>query len=296
MNRLIYAAVIAALGINAPFNVLAQDTPADEADNDLVVEEILVTAQKRVQPLQTVPISITAFSNAEIERAGITQFADYATKTPNVGFGQQGNRSSTKVSIRGVTNIGGKANSVGIYEDEFNISPNILVTGQSRTADTSLYDVERIEVLRGPQGTFFGRNTMGGAISITTRKPDASDRFGSLKLEADDWGGYMGRLSYNLPVGENSAFLFTGYYRKVGDFIENSGPSGATNEGEESGGRLAFRAEPTDDLSINISLAHSDLSQDMQSMVGSGMLAEIPSQMVDVVDFWPFLWLPFPTG
>ena len=284
------------LGLAAALQAQAQDPASDatQAGDTPMIEEVLVTAQKREQSLQEVPISITAFSNAEIERSGINEFSDYAARTPNLGFGQQGNRSSTKVAIRGITNIGGKANSVGIYEDEFNIAPNILVTGHSRTADTSLYDVERIEVLRGPQGTFFGRNTMGGAISITTRKPDPTDNFGSLKLEADDWGGYMGRLSYNLPLGQSSAFLFTGYYRKVGDFIDNIGPSGASNEGKEKGGRLAFRTEPTDDLSINISVATSDLSQDMQSMIPSGELASIPSDMVDVVNFWPFLWQPFP--
>jgi iron complex outermembrane receptor protein len=271
-----------------------EQEPTTSASGEPMIEEVLVTAQKREQSLQDVPISITAFSRAEIERAGINEFADYATKAPNVGFGQQGNRSSTKVAIRGVTNIGGKANSVGIYEDEFNIAPNILVTGHSRTADTSLYDVERIEVLRGPQGTFFGRNTMGGAISITTRKPDPSGNFGSLKLEADDWGGYLGRLSYNLSIGESNAFLFTGYYRDVGDFIDNIGPSGASNEGDEKGFRVAFRAEPSDDLTIDISAAHSEFEQDMQSMIPSGELAAIPSDLVNVVNFWPFLWQPIP--
>ncbi len=277
--------------------VIAQDPatedPAYQVD-ELMIEEVFVTAQKRVQSLQDVPISITAFTNAEIERAGIREFSDYATKTPNVGFSQQGNRASTKVAIRGITNIGGKANSVGIYEDEFNIAPNILITGYSRTADTALYDVERIEVLRGPQGTFFGRNTMGGAISITTRKPDPGDSFGSLKAEVDGWGGYMGRLSYNLPVGESSAILATGYYRNVGDFIENIGPSDASNEGKEEGARIAFFTAPTDRLTINLSYSYSDMQQDMQSMVPTGELAEIPTQLTDVVNFWPYLWQPIP--
>lgn len=292
MNRTtLFLAISCVIASNAMAQVQSTNNIPAQTD-EAMIEEVFVTAQKREQSLQDVPISITAFSSAEIERAGITEFSDYATKTPNVGFSQQGNRASTKVAIRGITNIGGKANSVGIYEDEFNIAPNILITGYSRTADTALYDVERIEVLRGPQGTFFGRNTMGGAISITTKKPEAGDNFGSFKGELDGWGGYMGRLSYNLPVGENSAFLATGYYRKVGDFIENTGPSYASNEGKEEGVRVAFMTQPTDDLLINISYSYSDMQQDMQSMVPSGELAEIPSQMVDVVNFWPFLWLP----
>ncbi len=269
---------------------------AQDRTDDAVIEEILVTAQKREQSLQEVPISITAFSAATIERAGIREFTDYANKTPNVGFSTRGNRSTTKVGIRGVTNIGGKANSVGIYVDEFNIAPNILVTGQSRTADTGLYDVERIEVLRGPQGTFFGRNTMGGAISITTTKPDLAEQSGSVRLEADDFDGYMGRVSFNQPLGDTAGLLFTGYHREVGGFLKNLGPSGTSNDGAEQGGRIALRFEPSSAVTIDASYSHSDMSQDQQVLIPTGDLASIPSQLVDVVNFFPFLFAPLPTA
>ena len=286
VGRAIAALTVTALSIPA----LAQN------DDDAVIEEILVTAQKREQSLQEVPISITAFSAATIERAGIREFTDYASKTPNVGFSTRGNRATTKVGIRGVTNIGGKANSVGIYLDEFNIAPNILVTGQSRTADTGLYDVERIEVLRGPQGTFFGRNTMGGAISITSKKPDTAERAGSIKLEADDFDGYLGRASFNQPLSDSAALLVSGYYRNVGGFLKNVGPSGTSNDGEEKGARLALRFEPSDSLTLDLSYGHSDMQQDQQALVPTGDLASIPSQMVDVVNFWQFLFAPLPTA
>ena len=268
----------------------------DDIEEGVFIEEILVTAQKREQSLQDVPISITAFGSDTIARAGIREFTDYARKTPNVGFSNRGNRATTKVGIRGVTNIGGAANSVGIYLDEFNIAPNILVTGHSRTADTSLFDVERIEMLRGPQGTFFGRNTMGGAISITSRKPDVSDQGGSIKVEADDWGGYMGRFSINQPMSDNAAVLLTAYYRDIDGFLENTGPSGASNDGEEQGARLALRIEPSEDLTIDAAISRSDMEQDMQSFVATGELAAIPTQMIDVVTFWEFLFPPLPTA
>ncbi len=267
-----------------------------QTGTDAVIEEILVTAQKREQSLQEVPISITAFSAETIERAGIREFTDYASKTPNVGFSTTGNRATTKVGIRGVTNIGGKANSVGIYVDEFNIAPNILVTGQSRTADTALYDVERIEVLRGPQGTFFGRNTMGGAISITSKKPDTGERSGSVRVEADDFDGYLGRLSFNQPISDTAAVLLSGYYRSVGGFLENVGPSGRSNDGEEQGARIALRLDPTSDLTVDLSYSWSDMSQDQQALIPTGDLASIPSQLVDVVNFFPFLFAPLPTA
>ena len=287
----ISARALAAMAIAA----LATGAWAQDADEP-VIEEILVTAQKREQSLQDVPISITAFGADTIERAGIREFTDYASKTPNVGFSSRGNRSTTKVGIRGVTNIGGKANSVGIYVDEFNIAPNILVTGHSRTADTGLYDVERIEVLRGPQGTFFGRNTMGGAISITSKKPDVADQEGSIKLEADDFDGYMGRFSFNQPISDSAAVLLTGYYRNVGGFLRNTGPSGTSNDGEEKGARIALRLEPSDKLIADFSFSHSDMQQDQQALVPTGDLASIPSQLVDVVNFFPFLFAPLPTA
>ncbi len=268
----------------------------DDIEEGIFIEEILVTAQKREQNLQDVPISITAFDADTISRAGIREFTDYARKTPNVGFSNRGNRATTKVGIRGVTNIGGAANSVGIYLDEFNIAPNILVTGHSRTADTSLFDVERIEMLRGPQGTFFGRNTMGGAISITSRKADVSDQGGSVRLEVDDWGGYMGRFGINQPVSDNAALLLTAYYRDVEGWLENTGPSNASNDGREQGGRVALRLEPSEDLTIDAALSRSDMRQDMQSFIATGNLAAIPSQMVEAVTFWEFLFAPLPTA
>ncbi len=287
--RVTAAAIVMSAGVLFSGSGLAQD------DDGIVIEEIRVTAQKREQSLQEVPIAITAFDAATIERAGIREFNDYANMTPNVGFSNRGNRASTRIGIRGITNIGGKANSVGIYLDEFNIAPNILVTGHSRTADTSLFDVERIEVLRGPQGTFFGRNTMAGAISITSQKPDLSERSGTLKLEADDWDGYMGRLSFNQPLSDSAALLVSGYYREVGGFLNNVGPSRATNDGEEKGLRAALRVEPSDEMTIDFSLSRSDMSQNMQALVPTGELGEIPTQLVDVVTFWEFLFQPIPT-
>jgi len=181
---------------------------AQQAGAGPVLEEVLVTAQKREQSLQDVPLSITAFTAATIDRAGIRDFSDYAVKTPNVGFQQRGSRADTRFGIRGITNVGGQASSVGVYVDEVNVVPNVITTGTSRTADISLLDVARIEVLRGPQGTFFGRNTMGGAINITTVKPDLESPDGKLTLEAADevvLAALDGRVRRSLCPGRSSA-------------------------------------------------------------------------------------------
>ncbi|MFD2500282.1 TonB-dependent receptor plug domain-containing protein [Rhizorhabdus histidinilytica] len=137
--------------------------------------EIVVTAQRRQQRLLDVPISVSAFSAAMIEKAHITEAKDYLALAPNISFtedGEKGNRS-INIAIRGVSNVDlgeqSTQQSIGYYIDE-------LSTGSSAngTLNPQLLDIERIEVLRGPQGTYFGRNASGGAINITTKKPTDS--------------------------------------------------------------------------------------------------------------------------
>ncbi|MEQ9395714.1 TonB-dependent receptor [Haliea sp.] len=267
-----------------------------------MLEEVLVTAQKREQSLQNVPVSVTAFSAETIERAGIRDFEDYAMKTPNVGFQQRGSRSDTKFGIRGVTNIGGQANAVGVYVDEVNVVPSVLSTGTSRTADTQLLDIERIEVLRGPQGTFFGRNTMGGAINITTVKPDPSGFDASVVAEVGEWDHLLGRAMVNVPLGDSVALRATVYYDENDGFITNRGPSGASNSEQNQGGRLALSWNPSQRLALDLSASWSRLEQDYPAMVPSGNLGSIPTQVVtdggflfDVFDVpvWPLGDVPF---
>ena len=268
----------------------------------LTLEEVFVTAQKREQSLQEVPVSITAFTADLIERAGISDFSDYAVKTPNVGFQQQGNRANTKFSIRGITNVGGQANSVGIYVDEVNVVPNVITTGQSRTADTRLLDIERIEVLRGPQGTFFGRNTMGGAINITTQKPDFEEVFGKVTMEVGEDEYYMVRGSANLPLSDTVALRGSAYYDEFDGFIDNKGPSGTSNSEENEGARLALRWQASDDLLVDVSASYSNMEQDFSAVVPTGILGAIPAEVVDVggflftafgLDVWPLETVPF---
>jgi iron complex outermembrane receptor protein len=276
-------------------DALGQDVP-------LTLEEVVVTAQKREQSLQDVPVSVTAFTAQTIDRAGIRDFSDYAVKTPNLGFQQRGSRADTRFGIRGITNIGGQASSVGMYVDEVNVIPNVITTGSSRTADNTLLDIERIEVLRGPQGTFFGRNTMGGAVNITTQKPDMDDTFGSVRLEAGEDEHYLVRGTANVPVTESVALRGAAYYQEFGGFIDNIGPSGASNSEENSGARLALRWQPSADLLVDLSVSYSEMTQDYPAMVPTGILAEIPTQVVEEGGFlfdtfglpmWPLETVPF---
>jgi len=282
--------VLATFCIVAAASVQAQQPDEDESTEELA--RIEVTAQKRVQTVQEVPISITTFTETDLDRNGIDEFVDYASRTPNLGFSQQGNSAFTKIGIRGVTNVGGRANAVGIYLDEFNIAPNILTAGWSRTLDTPLYDIERIEVLRGPQGTYFGRNTLGGAINITSRKPDPLLTSGSARLEADENGTWLTRLSGNIPLSPQSALRVTGYYEDVGDWMQNLAGD-TTNDGRDQGARAAFRYSNETSTVLDLSISRSEQRTNQLEFVPTGVLAPIPQQLVGVVENFHLLFASF---
>ena len=157
------------VSVFAAFPSFAQEVQSGRSD--IRLEEVVVTAQRREQAIMDVPISITAYTEDQIVDARIESIEDYFDTTPNIfvtaGATRNGNNvthSSLGLALRGVSNIGGDTSSFGIYLDDFNIS--------NGTLNPHLMDMERIEVLRGPQGTYFGRNASGGVLSINSNKPD----------------------------------------------------------------------------------------------------------------------------
>ncbi|HEY4881618.1 MAG TPA: TonB-dependent receptor plug domain-containing protein, partial [Steroidobacteraceae bacterium] len=159
---------LGALGMVLPLSSWAQTSTGADTGS---LEEIVVTAEKRTENIQEVPIAITAFSESELRAKGATDIHSLSTLTPNVnldaGSPFSGSNSVLSASIRGI----------GQDDFAFNLDPGVgvYVDGvyYARTvgANQNLLDVERIEILNGPQGTLFGRNTIGGAISIVTRTP-----------------------------------------------------------------------------------------------------------------------------
>ena len=146
------------------------DKAAPAADNG---DEIIITATKREENLQNVPISIQALSTRRLEEANVSNFNDYTKLTPSVSF-QTGTPGSANVYIRGVASGGdgnhsGSLPSVGVYMDE---QPVTTIGG---TVDVHIYDVSRIEVLRGSQGTLYGASSEAGTMRIITNKPDKSN-------------------------------------------------------------------------------------------------------------------------
>ena len=250
-------------------------SPMATAQDGMVLEEIIVTAQRREQSLQDVPVSVTAFSGEALEIANITEAAQYLNLTPNVSYTEDGQVGSRGISIamRGVSNINTDESSfiqsIGVYLDEFSVAS----VGQG-TINPQLQDLERIEVLRGPQGTYFGRNAVGGALNLTTRKPqpefDASVSAGARSFEdAAEQFDLSGMI--NLPVSDTFMLRGVLYYEDSGGLVENIVPGGGDSGHEYTMGRVSVRWLPDDATTVDLMLMLSDEQQGHDENVPSGV-------------------------
>jgi iron complex outermembrane receptor protein len=199
------------------------------------LEEITVTAQRREQSLQDVPVAVTAFSAEAIEKQNIKSATDYLALTPNVSYtedGQFGKRGAG-IAVRGVNNLVSGENaavpSIGVYLDEFSVAsvPN-------QFANPELPDMARIEVLRGPQGTFFGRSAVGGALNLTTQNPtDEWESRVTLGGESYEHAGdqYSVSAMMNAPVSDSFKFRGVVNYEDNSGFVQNVCKRGSTSSG-----------------------------------------------------------------
>ena len=226
----------------------APATPTRAASDDQG-EVIIVTATKRALSLIDVPFSINAQTEADIERSGANTIEDLSRNVAgltiqNLGPGQ------SQVSVRGVSagqivrDQPGVKEQVGVYLDESVISLSLF------TPDIDLYDLNRVETLRGPQGTLFGSGSVGGTIRYITNQPDMNHLEGSLEanlnvLEGGSVGGHLKGM-LNAPLTTGVAMRAVGYYTRYGGFIDALGPGGGNNvnDGHRVGGRLAITLEP----------------------------------------------------
>ena len=247
------------------------------AQEDGFLEEVTVTAQRREQSLQDVPIAVTAFSGADIEKLNIVGATDYLNLTPNVSYTEDGQAGSRGlgISIRGINNLvsGENAfiNSVGIYLDEFSVAsvPN-------QVANPLLPDIERVEVLRGPQGTYFGRNSLGGALNLTTKAP--TDEFeGSVQIGGESYNNAGEMFNFtgvlNLPVSDSFRMRGVLFYEDSSGLVENIQPGATPDSGHEY---LMFRLRSELDLGENttarLTFIYSDEEQGTDENVPSGVL------------------------
>ncbi|MDE0884658.1 MAG: TonB-dependent receptor, partial [Myxococcota bacterium] len=197
-------------GLDSEGNELLPESPFAESREHGGIEEMLVTASKRAETLQSVPISMTALGGETLRDAGITTFSDLQNFVPNLEIIPVTDTRSTSIRIRGIGSVGSNAGidpSVGVFIDG-------VYQGRAGMSVGDLLDIERVEVLRGPQGTLYGKNTAAGAINIITRDPD-SEQSVFLEGVAGKYNDLQFRGSANFPLLEDQlALRVAGYSSK----------------------------------------------------------------------------------
>lgn len=217
-----------------------------------VLEEVVVTARKREESLQDAPISISVFSERDLAARGAQTLADIDSFTPNLRFNYtapiSANSATAAIFIRGIGQNDFQMSAdpgVGLYLDGVYISRAV-----GSVLDT--VEVERIEILRGPQGTLFGRNTIGGAINVISRKPH--DEFAAyVEAEAGTDELLGGRAHLNLPLAQRVYAAATVNYRSREAYVDNVGDGPDLGDEDRLSGRVTLRFEPTDELAIELS-------------------------------------------
>ena len=251
---------------------VAQDAVAEEAaaaPEASISEEITVTARKREENLQEVPFSIVAPSEDVLRSRGASNLEEIAANVAgftvqNLGPGQ------SQVAMRGVAagqiarDQPGVKEQVGIYLDESVISLSLF------TPDIDLFDMSRVEVLRGPQGTLFGSGSLAGTVRYITNQPapGVSDGFGEFSLNAVGDGGAGGsaKVAVNVPVGDTSAMRITAYHTTFGGFMDAVQPDLSVDEdvnsGERTGARWAMRFEPGENVTVTPRVMFQEVEMD----------------------------------
>ncbi len=211
---------LASLPLFPPTAAFAQQNPSTAAAD--VLEDIIVTAEKRSENLEKVPLSIVAFNSAALAELGTQDFSSLAARIPAVALNSAGPGRSS-YSIRGVASVGGNSPTTGLYVDETPVLPS-GGDGATASVDPDLFDLARVEVLRGPQGTLYGASSMGGTIRLITNQPNLSKDEAAVKVEGSgtQHGGGNYRLDgmVNVPLIEDRAALrVVATYKDFSGFI-----------------------------------------------------------------------------
>jgi iron complex outermembrane receptor protein len=254
-----------AAGAALPESVLAQ---AEAVSQGQTIEEIVVTARKREERVQDVPMAISAISGERLERAGGDNLRDIGSLFAGVSFNDS-NGSGGEFSIRGLTSAGsGSDTSVGLYVDE-------VFVGDEASMSQRLYDLQTFQILKGPQGTLFGRNSVAGAVNIVTRKPEA-DFGGSVDITVGDYGLMQYGVTLNAPIMSDRLMTRVNYIdRKRDGYLKNSAQPGVRGNDEDGHSlRAHLLGRPTDTLEVLLSVddSHDDTCDNMFKVIG-GTLA-----------------------
>lgn len=274
LRNLLAGSILAAVAVSASpaWAQSNESAPAEEAKEGAGPDgDIVVTAQRRAQRLQDVGVSVAAFENETLKAMGLSESTDIAQITPGVYASGSYGGQTQQFTIRGVTQSAFSDSlevPVAVYVDD------IYIPAQQGHM-LALFDIDRVEVLKGPQGTLFGRNATGGLVHTIIEQPDASALGGYFDLTYARFNEVKAEGAINVPVASNAAVRVAGYYSRIDNFWKNRYPEGLTAGapgtvgprvtpccddlagGKTYAGRAQFKWEPIDDLTIRFGISGS---------------------------------------
>lgn len=235
------------------------------------LEEIVVTAQQREQSLQDVPIAISAFNATDIQKNMFRDVTDFVGRVPNASFISNGARSRREISMRGITNFvnsnqARRTSTFGFYVDGFNLA--------SSSSNPPIMDIQRIEVLRGPQSTYFGANALGGGINVTSNAPHTDGVEGSVMVDYGRFDSLDLEGTLNIPLIKDKLAARINYKDFSSDGnIRNVNATGGGNDSEYEYIKASLLWTPTDALAITLNYSDSSEDVGMREGVPSGVFS-----------------------
>lgn len=240
MKKILLATTaFACLSAGAPaFAQSSEDEEVQEGGLNVIV----VTAQRREESVQDVPIAISAFDAAELETRGISNALEVTQFVPNlIGLNNTGLGTANSYYLRGI----GNSESIATFDPPIGTYVDDIYLSRQNANNLSFFDVGRVEVLRGPQGTLFGRNTTGGAVSVFLKEP-GDEVAGYAEVGYGSYERIMGRASIDLPLADTFAIKVSGYFQEDDGYAQNTTTGERTNENDGWGVRLGIRGELSD--------------------------------------------------
>lgn len=254
------------------------------------LEEVIVTAQKRAESLQDVPISMTAISGEKIEETAMHSFQDLAAYVPNLSVSE--NAVATGVYMRGVGPGAQQSfeQSVGLYVDGVHMA-------KGRQFRTGMFDLAQVEVLRGPQGILFGKNTLAGAINVTSASANVGDEFGGkLDVSKESYGGQIIQGHIAGSVTDTLALRLAVKDRQSDGYLHNSFANEDSPSADETMWRLSASWEPTDNVAVKLKHAESEQTRTGSTIVINQFQPVANTGAADAIMYGAMFYGPYAQG
>ena len=254
MNRLVKTALLAGAAMGAIASAAyAQDARAQDAEPTSSVEDIIVTARRTEESAQKTPLALTAFSGETLERTGAQQVTDLQGAVPNLNLVQgRGSSNSTNIYIRGV----GQPDALQTFDPAVGVYVDDVYYSRIRGSQFDLLDLERVEILRGPQGTLYGKNTIGGAMKLVSRRPGQTFRARASAAYGDyDLMEFQGAVSG--PVTDTLALGLSALHSERGGYVVDPVTGAEYNDKNTSAARASLAWDPTSTFRVDLNVDYS---------------------------------------